>query len=74
MVHCLLLSEQKTLTVHKAMQGRYESKLESGKNGFEAILSCVEFQPGPYKTGLPKYLENITAHLWPKLWTHLAIL
>jgi len=56
------------------MQGRYESKLESGKNGFEAILSCVEFQPGPYKTGLPKYLENITAHLWPKLWTHLAIL
>jgi len=36
--------EQKILTVYKALYGRYESKLKNDKNGFEAILSCVEFQ------------------------------
>jgi len=29
---------------------------------FGAILSCVEFQTGPYKTSLPKYLKNITVY------------
>jgi len=39
---------------------RYESTLENGKSGFGVILSCVEFQAGPYKTSHPKYLKNIT--------------
>ena len=49
---------KKTLIVYKAtMYGRYESKLENSKNGFEATLSRVEFQTGPYKTSHSKYLK-----------------
>jgi len=36
------------------------------KNGFGAILSCVEFQTGPYKTSHSKYLKNITVSVYPK--------
>jgi len=44
------------------MQERYESKLENDKNGFRAILSCVESQTSLYKTSHPKYLKNITVY------------
>jgi len=44
----------------------YESKLESSKNGFGAILSRIEFQTGPWKISRSQYLKNITVGLYPK--------
>jgi len=35
---------------------------KTAKKIFGAILSCVEFQTGPYKTSLPKYLKDITVY------------
>ena len=56
--HTLYVNQsKKTSTVYKAMLGRYESKLENSKKGFRVILSCVEFQTGPYKTSHSKYLK-----------------
>ena len=58
----MLAANIREKTFYKAMWGRYESEIENGKNGSEAILSRVDIQTGPYKTSILNTWKYITVY------------